>query len=175
MANAITETVWFPSVALAAFLCCTTALAETDSAVRPPPIYIDRGACPFECCIYRRWTVNHPTPLLNRPDGKKALGSLGVGEIVEGITGEVRSAPIPVKADRDMSGTPIKAGDTYYVLHYNGEGLWKVWIRGRLALVGQGVRVPDPKADWWVKVKDARGNVGRALSTGNFDHQDRCE
>ena len=45
------------------------------------------------------------------------------GDVVTGLTGEVISVPIPAKADRDVPETPIKKGDTFYVLHYNRGGL----------------------------------------------------
>ncbi len=52
-------------------------------------------------------------------------------DVVDGLTGKVISVPIAAKADRDIPETLIKMGDTFYVLHYEGEGYWEVWFRGR--------------------------------------------
>lgn len=75
-----------------------------------------------------------------------------------------------------MPETPIKAGDTFYVLHYEGEGDWKVWFKGAIAYINENVvKLPDPKAEWWVKVRRADGLVGWTLSGVHFLHQDACE
>jgi hypothetical protein len=95
---------------------------------------------------------------------------------VRAITGQVESVPIPVQSNRDIPETPIRADDTFYVLHYEGEGYSKVWFRGALTRVHESVMdVPSPAISWWVKMKDVRGNIGWALSRGNFEHQDACE
>ncbi|MHB8410343.1 MAG: hypothetical protein ACYDDI_00175 [Candidatus Acidiferrales bacterium] len=143
---------------------------------KPPHVFVDVGVCPFECCTYRQWTVVKKTAILDRPSGKKILETVSKGTVVTGLSGEVISEPIPVKTDRDIPGTPIKNGDTFYVLHYDGEGYWKVWFDGKIAYVHESViDVPHPKADWWVKIKDAHGRIGWALSSDNFAHQDACE
>jgi hypothetical protein len=41
------------------FLCGSSSLAQRNS--KPPQPFIDRGACPFECCTYRSWDVTEPT------------------------------------------------------------------------------------------------------------------
>ena len=141
-----------------------------------PATYVDKGACPFECCTYRQWTANTAITLWDRPKGTRVGGSLHKGQIVQGLTGEVWSTPLPVKSDRDIPETAIKAGDTFYALHYDGEGNWKVWFRGALILVNDTViNIPDTHAEWWVQIKDTGGNVGWAISRRNFDHQDACE
>jgi hypothetical protein len=152
------------------------AANDDTSAKAPPHVFVDDGACPFECCKYRQWTVEKPTTLVDQPNGKRVIGKLAKGDVVDGLTGKVISTPIVAKADRDIPETPIKMGDTFYVLHYGGEGYWKVWFQGKITSVHQSVMdVPHPKAEWWVKIKDAHGNVGWALSQGNFAHQDACE
>ncbi len=104
------------------------------------------------------------------------MNTLPKGEVVTGLTGEVISTPIATKADRDIPETPIHKGDTFYVLHYDGEGYWDAWFRGRITLVHESVLdFPKPKAKWWVKIKDSHGNLGWALSHRNFAHQDACE
>lgn len=149
---------------------------RASGADRPPKRFVDVGACPFECCTYRQWVVRDSVQLLDRPNGKRVVGSLHKGEAIQGLTGEVISTPVAVKADREIPETPIKAGDTFYVLHYDGEGYWKVWFRGKTTFVHQSViDVPRPDAEWWVKVKKADGVVGWTLSDKHFLHQDACE
>lgn len=149
---------------------------QASDADQPPKRFVDVGACPFECCKYRQWVVRDSAQLLDRPNGKRAVGSLRKGESVQGLTGEVISTPVAVKADREIPETPIKAGDTFYVLHYDGEGYWKVWFHGKMTFVHQSViDVTQPKAEWWVKVKKADGVAGWTLSEKHFEHQDACE
>ena len=157
---------------------------------KPPRIYVDVGACPFECCTYRMWTKNRATTLWNKPAGTAVVGSLRKGDSVQGLTGEVISKPLAVKADHNFPAVTadqgeiarnisIQAGDTFYILHYEGEGGWKVWLRGKTASVDESditnMAILHPKMDWWVKVKDAKGNVGWTLSDRHFLHQDACE
>jgi hypothetical protein len=158
---------------VAGALCCIVASlfvlsAYADNASGkdvPPKRYEDIGACPFECCSYRDWTVRESVQLLDRPNGQHVVGSLRKGEVVHGMTGEIISEPISVKANRDVPETHIKVGDTFYVLHYDGEGYWKVWFHGATELIRQSViNVPHPKAEWWVKVKSASGVVGWTVS-----------
>ena len=147
-----------------------------SQGLKPPRVYVDVGACPFECCKYRQWAVTKKVTVVDRPNGKSVIETLSRGAIVTGLTGEVISEPIPFKSDRDIPDTPIKRGDTFYVLHYDGEGYWKVWLNGKTTFVHESVMdVPHPKAEWWVKIKDSRGTIGWALSNGNFAHQDACE
>jgi hypothetical protein len=37
------------------------------------------------------------------------------------------------------------------------------------------VNIPDPKAEWWVKINDLKGRIGWTISHANFKHQDACE
>jgi hypothetical protein len=98
------------------------------------------------------------------------------GEVVQGLTGQVISKPIAVKANREIPETPINDGDTFYVLHYEGEGYWKVWFHGKTTSVHQSViDIPHPTSEWWVKVKRSDGLVGWTLSDKHFEHQDACE
>lgn len=124
------------------------AAKSNTSPKRPPHVFVDAGACPFECCTYRQWTVEERTALLDRPHGKRVVNTLSKGEVVSGLTGEVISIPITPKAD-DIPDTPIKTGDTFYVLHYDGEGYWKVWFRGKITYVRKSVvAVPQPETEW---------------------------
>ena len=161
---------------IVALIICADALAGDVRKDKPPARFMDVGACPFECCTYRQWAVRDSPRLLDRPNGKKVVGNLRKGEVVNGLTGVVISTPVAVKADRAIPETRIKAGDIFYILHYAGEGYWKVWFHGKITFVHQSVvNIPEPKSEWWVKVKKASGVVGWILSDKHFLHQDACE
>jgi hypothetical protein len=154
-------------------ICLPARAGDVD---RPPNKFVDVGAGPFECCTYKRWVVRDSVQLLDRPNGRRVVGVLRKGEAVKGLTGEVISIPVAVKADREVPETAIRTGDTFYVLHYDGEGYWKVWFRGQTTFVHQSViNVPKPKAEWWVKVRRTDGMVGWTPSEKHFLHQDACE
>ena len=141
----------------------------------PPSPYIDKGACPFECCTYREWTANEEIALLDRPNGKKVVAQLHKGEKVQGVTGEVHSIPLRAIAKYDDPNAKVKAGDVIYVLHYLGEGVWKVWHNGELVeLENFSEKGPFPRTTWWVQIKTASGVLGWAISHRNFANQDAC-
>ena len=116
---------------LGALITSITA-AQTTGEKKPPNVYIDKGACPFECCTYRGWVAHTDVTLLDSPNGKKVVGQIKKGEKVLALTGEVHSVPQRVIAKYDYPEAGIKTGDTIYVLHYEGEGYCKVWHEGKV-------------------------------------------
>src|ERR1039457_702107 len=82
--------------------CSHACASDVD---RPPKTFVDVGACPFECCTYKQWVVRDAVQLLDQPNGRRVVGVLRKGEAVTGLTGEVISVPIAVKADRDIPET----------------------------------------------------------------------
>jgi hypothetical protein len=153
-----------------------TLLSGAENTLQNP--FIDKGACPFEGCVYREWTATKRITLYDEPQGKHIIGHLRPGERVIGITGEVRCIPLRALAEwdhpdpEDPSRILIKKATAYYVLHYEGEGAWLVWYRGKLITVNLSESGSFPKAVWWVKVKTSAGVVGWAISDRNFDGQD---
>lgn len=79
------------------------AEALTDGA--PPRVFVDKGACSFECCTYRPWTVDADTHLYDRPGGKK-VGMVKKGECVTGVT-FVRAA---VDGEADAGALDVDGG-----------------------------------------------------------------
>jgi len=149
--------------------------AQTAGEHQPPNVYIDRGACPFECCTYREWVARTGVTLLDSPNGKRVVGRVKKGQRVLALTGEVHSVPLPVVAHHDYPDADVKTGDTVYVLHYVGEGYWKVWHDGKVVEIDD---FPDkgskPKTTWWVKLKTPTGAIGWTVEHGNFENQDAC-
>jgi hypothetical protein len=141
----------------------------------PPKVHIDEGACPFECCTYREWVARTSVTLVVSPNGKKVVGRIKKGERVLALTGEVHSIPLRVVAQRDVPDAGVKAGDRIYILHYVGEGYWKVWHNGQLVEIDNfSDKAPKPKYTWWVKLKTSSGVVGWTIEHGNFENQDAC-
>lgn len=121
------------------------ARAETVSPPLEDGWYVERGACPFERCIYREWTVNEDTILFDAPRSATIVGNARNGQSVEGRTGNVYSIPIPVDVihpislegpDAFVSETThilreLSVGDRFFLLTYKGELFNLVWIDGR--------------------------------------------
>ena len=113
--------------------------------------------------------------LLDIPNGKKVVGQIKKGEKVLALTGEVHSVPLRVVAHNDYPDAGVKVGDTIHILHYIGEGYWKVWHDGKLVEVENFPgKDSKPKTTWWVKLKTSSGAVGWTVQHRNFDNQDAC-
>jgi hypothetical protein len=146
----------------------------------PPSPYVDQGACPFECCTYRDWTTRKSVTLLDKPNGKIKVGAIAAGVTVRGITGEVHSRPLRMRAAHAYEGSPINSGDTFYALHSVGEGYWAVWFKNKVYSVNFYSGADDEAANladdfvWWVKIRTRAGKTGWVLDTGLFGNQDSC-
>jgi len=140
----------------------------------PPSPFVDKGACPFECCTYREWVADKEISLMDQPNGNKIVAQLHKDEKVQGVTGEVHSVPLRAIARHDDPGTGVKAGDVIYVLHPIGEGYWKAWHKGKLVETDDVPEKGLPRYTWWVQIKTSSGAVGWTVSHGNFANQDAC-
>jgi hypothetical protein len=156
----------------------------------PVPYEAD-GVCPFECCVYRSWTVRRATDVrrARRADAPVAF-RLAAGGRVDAVTGVVvvsRPGRGRALGNAAVEGLPLRAGDEVAILHPIGEGYWKVWRNGTLAnaQVGDPPKVPSrwqpdvqmlekPEFTWWVQVKDAQGRTGWTSEPDNFGDKDRC-
>ena len=145
--------------------------------------YVDNGACPFECCTYREWTVEKPTVAHREMrDSSPVTFRMKKGERVTGVTGTVittRAGIVRVLKNTTLDNVKLRRGDNLYLLTYLGEGFSKIWYKGRIF---QG----DPNDDvlfketrkpidvWWVKVKNRRGQTGWSRQPDNFGNKDQC-
>lgn len=114
----------------------------------PPLPYVDVGACPFECCVYRDWQAIADVQAYEEPrDAAAPAFRVATGEWVVAETGQVvtvragikkvrRSAIIGYPAGPGADGSQrrlhVKAGDVLYSLHYLGEGYELFWYQGAL-------------------------------------------
>lgn len=158
-----------------------------------PKIYIDKGACPFECCVYRNWTVKKDTPLFENPNGKRIIGKVKKGEIVKALTGEVHTKPQLFKVV--FKYKEYRVGDELYILTYLGEGYNKVWFKGKIfnedlffihnaAVEYTGCQNPSEKcwgklmdqknSVWWIQIQLKNGKKGWTKESQNFGNMDAC-
>ena len=151
-----------------------TAAAQMSAPSKEPPrIYVDKGACPFECCTYREWVALKNADLVETPNGKKVVGSIKKGEKVLALTGEVRSRPVKAVTHDGYPEVGVKAGEIVYVIDYVGEGYWKIWHDGKIDQIQDLPGGVSPKTRWWVKLKTATGVVGWIEERRNFDNVGR--
>ena len=169
------RTVFVSGFLLLGVLVASVIAAQTTGKQKPPNVYIDKGACPFECCTYREWVARTSVTLVVGPNGKKIVGRIKKGERVLALTGEVHSIPLRVVAQHDDPDAGVKAGDTVYILHDIGEGYWKAWHDAKLYDTDD---FPDkgskPKSTWWVKLKTSAGVIGWTVEHRNFENHDAC-
>jgi hypothetical protein len=178
-----------------AFLLVATVACA--AAPRPPSHFEDEGACPFECCTYREWTVDVETVLFVRRDTRSAVVTrLKKGEVVTGVTGVVVTlkpgrAKVLKRATLGQGDETLDAspGDVLYTLHYEGEGYFKFWLKGKILSdevpfkpeanstynPGDQLSTQDyPEVVWWVKIRTRDGKVGWSRHPDNFGNKDAC-
>lgn len=149
------------------FLNCFAQAMSSPPTAKPPEMFIDKGACPFECCTYREWTVKKDTELFDKVGGTKIVGKALKGTQVMALTGEVHTAPFKM-TNPD--------GKDFYLLTYLGEGLWKIWQDG---LIKSDVPLDfelkvRPSSTWWVQIKLPDGTIGWTKKPDNFGNIDSC-
>jgi hypothetical protein len=150
----------------------------------PPTPFVDKGACPFECCTYREWSVLKPTSVRRAMSNSSAtLFRVRKGEKVQGVTGVVittRPGVVRVLKTAKIGEVTVHRGETIYLLTYLGEGFFRIWRKGKL-LEGEAFEdttafrvVNKPVAVWWVKIKNRRGQIGWSREPDNFGNKDQC-
>jgi len=164
---------------------------------QPPTVYIDKGACPFECCTYTEWGVEADAKLYREPHSSDVVGLIKKGENVDGLTGEVHVDPALVTAVSHHAvpgGPTFEEGDTFYLLTYLGEGQNKIWFKGFILTIdstgiqgeGKGYEYYESSASnhwavlkeryksvWWKKIKSKSGVIGWTKEDV-FSGQDAC-
>lgn len=186
---------------LVSAVCCAVLACAARAQSRPPRNYEDRGACPFECCTYRDWGVRADTVFYKTRSTKSGVAfHAKKGESVRGLTGVVITIePGRAVATGDMKlggngsrEVKVDKGAMLYLLHYQGEGFYKIWYRGRIyedqpeSDAEHAARPPnvsslpyirllrEPNAVWWVRVRDRRGRTGWSMQTRHFGDMDAC-
>src|SRR3954452_17771164 len=81
------------SIAWVALTFVVAGMMQGEQGNSPPDLYISKGACPFECCVYREWTANRDLAVMDKPDGKP-IAQLRKHEHVSATTGEIQTHPL---------------------------------------------------------------------------------
>ena len=175
------------------YCCLWAGTTATAAQARQPRHYEDFGACPFECCTYREWIVKSDTVFYkDRSTSSAVRFRAQKGEHVTGLTGVVitlKPGKVVVRKATTL-GTGrhkvrVAPGDILYLLHYEGEGFYKFWFRGRIYEAEMPASPSDnsnqylqmssePETVWWVKVKNRRGQIGWSKQDDHFDDMDAC-
>jgi hypothetical protein len=170
------------------------AAASAYPQSKPPTQYVDKGACPFECCTYRRWKAVRTTIAYASADKRsKPIGKFKAGTNVVAITGEVRTVPGKFVISKNYK--KYKPGDVLWVYTPIGEGFYKVWFNGKMYeeeldfMIGPfeqsfpgceetpecwGKLEREMRVEWWVKIRTRGGLVGWTDQADNFDNKDSC-
>lgn len=146
------------------------AAAEAGAAV------VDRGVCPFECCVYGEWRALRPVEVhVAEGDTSNLSFRLAAGERFTARSGNVHLDPVglavarrPVTIGEVDPGGPIEleAGDTVEVLAPIGEGFHRMRRGDRVvASAGfwegaEGELVRAPEWEWWVEIQSTEGRRG---------------
>lgn len=155
----------------------------------PPRVYVDEGACPFECCVYRKWTVEETTTLFAEKDhASRVIATLHPFQVVQARTGVVYTRPAKLTVLWDHG--PFRKGKVVYVLTYQGEGFYKVWRRGEIVSTQVGLSTDPPcqgasaacwgrldglpESTWWVQIETPSGKVGWTDESDHFGNKDAC-
>ena len=88
------------------FVACVSAFGQ-----QPALPYFDWGACPYETCAYKEWTVHKAVVVYDtwKPE-RREVASLHSGEALTGITGVVITyRPGSVRMDRDLPEQKLNA------------------------------------------------------------------
>ena len=200
---------------LLAFLACarreaaldtTQATAGRRDTVAPDQnaLFVDRGACPFECCTYGTWRADSAVQLRASPDSSAAVvANVAAGTTVTATTGEVHVKPgvfVMTRGERAYSldrsapptpGDSFKVGDTLLVYTPRGEGAFKVRLASsngpmfELMLADSstgcaganacnGRLLSRPVSTWWANIRTPDGTSGWTTDTRHFVGRDRC-
>ena len=148
--------------------------------------FIAEGACPFECCTYRRWEVTKDTQLYKEKNQESDMLTIAkIGDSIQALTGDVHVRPLKltVVKNHDIH----QKNDVIWLLNYFGEGRYAAWKDGKHISVelpfspyqktkqlDWAVIEGSYKMIWWVRIKTQNGLEGWTKEVGNFSNQDSC-
>jgi hypothetical protein len=107
------------------------------------------------------------------PKGARVTALTGV--VVTVVPGIVELTDT-VQLQTGQGVIPMREGQVFYLLTYQGEGFSKAWINGAIHTDVDVTKLKpkrNPTAIWWVQVRNARGQVGWTHHPEAFDGKDR--
>ncbi len=141
-------------------------MAAADDA----DVFIQKDACPFECCVYGVWQVVSDAKIYEKPSATaQIVGTLKAGSTVQVTTGEVHVIPGRARAvsTPHKSAASLDPDAEIEILDYLGEGYSRV-RQGRTVAHVKIARTKErcvdkpewrycwaevlrePITDWWV-------------------------
>lgn len=185
-----------PTDSLASASDSATGGSDSDAVASfrqriPDDLLVRRGACPFECCIYREWEATGAIPVVADERGTAPpVFTISAGDEFRADSGNVYVTSIAVVPVTDSVGDPpywsFGPGDTLVVLDYVGEGFYNVWHEGNVVEVptfwtdrpiaeGDG-SIGRHSTEWWVHITMPDGRTGwiRADTAPQISGADAC-
>ncbi len=166
-------------------LLLIAAVGSGQEIVRPPAVFVDRGACPGECCTYGAWRSTQQVQLFAGPaKSSTSQGRVDAGATVLALTGEVHTRAGKFVVRR--ASPPHQPGDVIWVYTRLGEGWYRVWRAGEMfkeeIAVAPDHQNPDdwgyftlaPVSVWWVRVKLQDGRKGWTDAPDRFSGTHSC-
>ena len=159
----------------------------------PPEVFVDEGACPFECCTYGAWTTRALVRAFASADPDATLvATLPANSRVEALGGHVRTRGVPFVVTRAQAD--YRPGERLIVYTYLGEGIFRTWREGRWEEADLGFSLhggtPGERCEasaecfghlertlvstWWVQVRLPDGRLAWVDGHAGFDGQDAC-
>ena len=154
--------------------------AQPKAMAAPTLPFYDWGACPYEACVYGKWTAYRPVTVYDTwKHGRRPIAELAAGDRVTGIRGAVVTLePGTIRMDRDLPEQGLQRGDTILTYAFRGEGFSAVWFKGKYhpEFDISFAKWPDGtgcggahcaatytdlgKKSWWAEVKLSSGQTG---------------
>jgi len=181
-------------VVLATVAVGASWLASQAAAQTPPEMFVDEGACPFECCTYGTWKASVDIPAYASSDKEApTIGVIPAGANIEAVTGQVRTRGVPFLVTQ--AHDDAIPGERFLVYTYQGEGVFRIWRKGqwqewelgfspyggtpgtRCEQVGGGCfghLERELQSDWWVQVHLPDGGKAWVNGHAGFEGQDAC-
>jgi hypothetical protein len=150
-----------------------------------------QNICPFECCRFGAWTSSGRVQARTSHSATApVVFTISRGEKVAALDGLVvvtKAGVMRVNKTSKFDEFTAPAGAVIHLLRSTGEGYAKVWYEGKLRnaevyaeTVHSGNNdypwdiVSLPESVWWVRVRNARGQIGWLRDPSAFEGMDAC-
>ena len=170
------------------FVLALPSLQKSDAPKLP---FIDRNACPFECCNYGEWVAQVAQRAYKSLSKESGIAfTVGPGETVYALTGLIitqRAGFAIVRKQTRFYDITVPAEAKLYVLHLSGEGGALFWYKGathRGEIYASSIHKGNkaypfdvlslPQTEWWVRVRNLHGNAGWILDPRGFRGMNSC-